>query len=107
MPDANAHAPDMRPSIRKAHRDDPVRNALANFCENLDGAQFLINAGEVQSAKDLVERSIGELKSVLIEPGIEDLIVTVNRVNRLEVYLDYFDDLGRIRLTYTARQPIN
>jgi hypothetical protein len=106
MPDANAHAPDMRPSIRKAHRDDPVRNALANFCENLDGAQWLLAAGSKGSAKDCVNNAVSDLTAVLSGPGIRDLIVEVNALGRIEAFLDYSDDLGDIRLTYTARQPL-
>ena len=72
MPDANAHAPDMRPSIRKAHRDDPVRNALANFCENLDGAQYLLAGGSKGSAKECVNRSF--------EGGLSDGLMYERRV---------------------------
>ena len=106
MPDANAHAPDMRPSIRKAHRDDPVRNALANFCENLDGAQFLLAGGSTGSAKDCVNRAVSDLTAVLSSTGIRDFTVSVNGLGRIEAFLDYADDLGEIRMTYTARQPL-
>ena len=64
-PLANAHALDMRPYIRKAHRDDPVRNALANFCENLDGAQWLLAGGSKGSAKDCVNNAVSDLTAVL------------------------------------------
>ena len=106
MPDANAHAPDMRPSIRKAHRDDPVRNALANFCENLDGAQWLLLNATAKDAKEAVNRSVSDLTAVLSASGIRDLTVNVNALGRIEAFLDYSDDLGDIRLTYTARQPL-
>ena len=105
MPDANAHAPDMRPYIRKAHRDDPVRNAIANFCENLDGAQFLLAGGSKGSAKDCVNNAVSDLTAVLSSSGIRDFTVSVNALGRIEAFLDYADDLGEIRMTYTARQP--
>ena len=110
MPDANAHAIDMRPKTnkpRKALRDNPVRNALANFCENLDGAQWLLVNATSKDAKEAVNRSISDLTTVLSGPGIRDLIVEVNGIGRIEAYLDYSDDLGQIRMTYTARQPLN
>lgn len=93
--------------IRKTHRDDPVRNALANFCENLDGAQWLLAAGSKGSAKDCVNNAVSDLTAVLSAQGIRDLIVEVNALGRIEAFLDYKDDLGEVRLTYTARQPID
>ena len=94
-------------AIRKAHRDDPVRNAVANFCENLDGAQHLLWGGSKGSAKDTVNRAVSDLTAVLSAQGIRDLTVGVNGIGRIEAFLDYSDDLGDIRLTYTARQPIH
>jgi hypothetical protein len=94
-------------TIRKAHRDDPVRNAVVNFCENLDGAQQLLAGGSKGSAKDCVNNAVSDLTAVLSGPGIRDLIVEVNALGRIEAFLDYSDDLGDIRLTYTARQPID
>lgn len=92
-------------AIRKSHRDDPVRNAVVNFCENLDGAQLLLAGGSGGSAKDVVNNAISDLTAVLSSSGVRDLTVSVNHLGRIEVFLDYSDDLGDIRLTYTARNP--
>jgi hypothetical protein len=91
--------------IRKALRDDPVRNAIVNFCEAIDGAQWLLINATSKDAKEAVNRSISDLTAVLSALGIRDLIVEVNALGRIEAFLDYSDDLGDIRLTYTARQP--
>lgn len=93
-------------AIRKAHRDDPVRNAVANFCENLDGAQWLLINATAKDAREAVNRSISDLTAVLWVSGIRDFTVSVNGIGRIEAFLDYSDDLGDIRLTYTARQPL-
>lgn len=93
-------------AIRKAHRDDPVRNAVANFCENLDGAQWLLLNATAKDAREAVNRSVSDLTAVLSTLGIRDLIVEVNALGRIEAFLDYSDDLGDIRFTYTARQPL-
>lgn len=93
-------------AIRKAHRDDPVRNAVANFCENLDGAQWLLINATAKDAREAVNRSISDLTAALSAQGIRDLVVAVNGIGRIEAFLDYSDDLGDIRLTYTARQPL-
>lgn len=94
-------------AIRKAHRDDPVRNAVANFCENLDGAQHLLWGGSKGSAKDCVNNAVSDLTAVLSSAGIRNLTVAVNALGRIEAFLDYRDDLGDIRLTYTARRPLD
>jgi hypothetical protein len=90
-------------AIRKAYRDDPVRNAIANFCENLDGAQLFISAGKGGEARDYVNRAVSDLTAVLDSAGIHDLTVNVNALGRIEAFLDYRDDAGVFRLTYTAR----
>ncbi len=92
-------------AIRKAHRDDPARNAVANFCENIDGAQLFISAGKGGEARDYVNRAVADLTAVLDSAGVRDLTVTVNAFGRIEAFLDYRDDAGEIRLTYTARTP--
>lgn len=97
----------MSHAIRKTYRDDPVRNAVANFCENLDGAQLFMSAGSGGSARDYVNRALSDLTAVLDSAGVRDLTVSVNSLGRLEVFLDYQDDQGEIRITYTARQPRN
>ena len=94
-------------AIRKGYRDDPVRNAVANFCENLDGAQQLLAGGSGGSAKALVNGAISDLTAVLASSGVRDLTVSVNHLGRIEAFLDYSDEFGDIRLTYTARNPIN
>lgn len=92
-------------AIRKSHRDDPVRNAVVNFCENLDGAQVFLAAGSGGNARDNVNRAVSDLTAVLSSSGIRDLTVSVTALGRIEAFLDYSDDLGDIRLTYTARNP--
>jgi hypothetical protein len=92
-------------AIRKTLRDDPVRNAVANFCENIDGAQLFISAGNGGDARDCVNRAVADLTAVLDASGVRDLIVNVNALGRIEAFLDYRDDAGEIRLTYTARTP--
>lgn len=92
-------------AIRKSHRDDPVRNAVVNFCENLDGAQLLLAGGSGPAARKAVGDAISDLTAVLSSSGVRDLTVSVNHLGRIEAFLDYSDDLGDIRLTYTARNP--
>jgi hypothetical protein len=90
---------------RKAHRDDPVVMALANFCEDLDGAQYILENDNGGCARDQVDRALSLLKSSLPSAGINDLTVSINELGRLGFYIDYADDLGEIRITYTARVP--
>ena len=90
---------------RKAHRDDPVVMALANFCEDLDGAQYILENGNGPEAREQMDRALSLLKSSLPSAGINDLTVSINELGRLGFYIDYADDLGEIRITYTARVP--
>jgi hypothetical protein len=90
---------------RKAERDDPVRNALANFCEDLDGAQSILENGNGFEAREQLDRALSLLKSILPPSSINDFTVSINELGRLGFYIDYADDLGEIQITYTARIP--
>jgi hypothetical protein len=85
---------------RKAHRDEPVRNALVNMLEDIDAAQMLLDAGQGQEAKAEVERAMSRFRPVA-NAGIRDLIVAVD-LGRIRVTLDYADELGEMSLTYIA-----
>jgi hypothetical protein len=97
----------MPKATRKTHCHDPVRNAIVNFCENIDGAQLFLDGGSGGNAKENVNRAISDLPAVLSASGIRDLTVSVNALGRIEAFLDYADDLGEIRLTYTARTTLS
>lgn len=85
---------------RKAHRDEPVRNALVNMLEDIDAAQMLLDAGQGQEAKAEVERAVARFRPVA-NAGIRDLIVAVD-LGRIRVTLDYADELGEMSHTYIA-----
>ena len=96
-------------NARKAHRDDPLRNALVNLLEDLDCAQTMLVEGKRDAAMPYAReavRSFASLKAVNLG-SVRDLTMSVNDLGRFELFLDYADDLGEIRITYTARARCN
>lgn len=96
-------------NARKAHRDDPFRNALVNLMENLDGAQTMLVQGQRDTAMPYAREAVREfvsLKAVNLG-NVRDLTMSVNDLGRFELFLDYADSLGEIRITYTARARCN
>lgn len=92
---------------RPVHRDDPTTQAYINLLEDIDAAQIYICDDDADAAKAIVKDSIDRFYEKVTVSGIKDLIVKVNCVGRLEVFIDYSDDYGHIRTTYTARLPVN
>lgn len=92
---------------RPAYRDDLAIQAVIDLFDDIDVAQFFIQDGEPATAKTIVDHAVYRFRSKVIDSTIKDLKVTFNSVGRLELFLDYADDLGVIRTTYTSRNPIN
>lgn len=92
---------------RPAFRDDHVVQAVIDLFDDIDAAQSLIYQGEPATAKSVVNYAVYRFRDKVIDSCIKDLTVSINAVGRLEVFLDYADDQGVIRTTYTSRTPIN
>jgi hypothetical protein len=92
---------------RPAYRDDAASHAITDLFESMDLAQSHVSQGEPALAKSVVNDAINRFHMAITMSCLRDLIVRVNPVGRVEVFIDYKDDLGTIRTTYTARLPLN
>ena len=91
---------------RPAHRDDVAVQSIVDLFDDIDAAQAIIDQDESTVAKTVVKNAVNRFREKVIDSSIKDLQVYMNAVGRLEVFLDYADDLGVIRTTYTARKPV-